>query len=161
MPIYGLNNALIPMIGYNYGAKKRSRIERSTRHAMLLGLGIMVVGTLLFEALPVPLLRLFDASEAMVTIGIPGIRIISTSFCLAGVSLILSGCMQGLGRGNESLFVALLRQLIVILPLAALLARYSLSAVWLSVPFAEAVGLLAAVLLYRRVHRQMLGTLPE
>ena len=161
MPIYGLNNALIPMIGYNYGAKKRSRIERITRHAMLLGLGIMVVGTLLFEALPVPLLRLFDASEAMVTIGIPGIRIISTSFCLAGVSLILSGCMQGLGRGNESLFVALLRQLIVILPLAALLARYSLSAVWLSVPLAEAVGLLAAVLLYRRVHRQMLGTLPE
>lgn len=161
MPIYGLNNALIPMIGYNYGAKKRSRIERITRHAMLLGLGIMVVGTLLFEALPVPLLRLFDASEAMVTIGISGIRIISTSFCLAGVSLILSGCMQGLGRGNESLFVALLRQLIVILPLAALLARYSLSAVWLSVPLAEAVGLLAAVLLYRRVHRQMLGTLPE
>ena len=161
MPIYGLNNALIPMIGYNYGAKKRSRIERITRHAMLLGLGIMAVGTLLFEALPVPLLRLFDASEAMVTIGIPGIRIISTSFCLAGVSLILSGCMQGLGRGNESLFVALLRQLIVILPLAALLARYSLSAVWLSVPLAEAVGLLAAVLLYRRVHRQMLGTLPE
>ena len=160
MPIYGLNNALIPMIGYNYGAKNRRRIERITRYAMLLGLGIMA-GTLLFEALPVPLLRLFDASETMLAIGIPGIRIISTSFCLAGISLILSGCMQGLGRGSESLFVALLRQLIVILPLAALLARYSLSAVWLSFPLAEAAGLLAAALLYHRVHRQLLSGLPE
>lgn len=161
MPIYGLNNALIPMIGYNYGAKNRRRIERITRYAMLLGLGIMATGTLLFEALPVPLLRLFDASETMLAIGIPGIRIISTSFCLAGISLILSGCMQGLGRGSESLFVALLRQLIVILPLAALLARYSLSAVWLSFPLAEAAGLLAAALLYHRVHRQLLSGLPE
>lgn len=161
MPIYGLNNALIPMIGYNYGAKNRRRIERITRYAMLLGLGIMAIGTLLFEALPVPLLRLFDASETMLAIGIPGIRIISTSFCLAGISLILSGCMQGLGRGSESLFVALLRQLIVILPLAALLARYSLSAVWLSFPLAEAAGLLAAALLYHRVHRQLLSGLPE
>ncbi len=161
MPIYGLNNALIPMIGYNYGAKNRRRIERITRYAMLLGLGIMAAGTLLFEALPVPLLRLFDASETMLAIGIPGIRIISTSFCLAGISLILSGCMQGLGRGSESLFVALLRQLIVILPLAALLARYSLSAVWLSFPLAGAAGLLAAALLYHRVHRQLLSGLPE
>ena len=161
MPVYGLNNALIPMIGYNFGAKNRRRIERITRFALLLALGIMAAGTVLFELLPVPLLRLFDASDAMLAIGVPGIRIISVSFCLAGVSVILCGCMQGLGRGNESLAVALLRQLIVILPVAAALSRISLDAVWFSFPIAEAVGLLAAFVLHRRVSRRMLDKLPQ
>ena len=161
MPIYGLNNALIPMIGYNFGARNRRRIERITRYALLLALGIMAAGTALFELLPVPLLRLFDASDTMLTIGVPGIRIISISFCFAGVSVILSGCMQGLGRGNESLVVALLRQLAVILPAAAALSRISLSAVWFSFPIAEAAGLLAAVLLHHHVLRQLLGSHPQ
>lgn len=161
MPVYGLNNALIPMIGYNFGAKNRRRIERITRFALLLALGIMAAGTVLFELLPVPLLRLFDASDAMLAIGVPGIRIISVSFCLAGVSVILCGCMQGLGRGNESLAVALLRQLIVILPVAAVLSRISLDAVWFSFPIAEAIGLLAAFVLHRWVSRRMLDKLPQ
>ena len=161
MPIYGLNNALIPMIGYNFGARNRRRIERITRYALLLALGIMAAGTALFELLPVPLLRLFDASDTMLTIGVPGTRIISISFCFAGVSVILSGCMQGLGRGNESLVVALLRQLAVILPAAAALSRISLSAVWFSFPIAEAAGLLAAVLLHHHVLRQLLGSQPQ
>ena len=159
MPVYGLNNALIPMIGYNFGAKNRRRIERITRYALYLAVGIMAVGTVLFELIPVPLLRLFDASDAMLALGVPGIRIISVSFCFAGASVILSGCMQGLGRGNESLWVALLRQLIVILPAAVLLSRLSLTAVWLAFPLAEAVGLAAAVLLHRRVTRRLLEPL--
>lgn len=161
MPIYGLNNALIPMIGYNFGAKNSRRIERITRYALLLSLGIMAVGTVLFELLPIPLLYLFDASEAMLAIGVPGIRIISTSFCFAGVSVILSGCMQGLGRGSESLAVALLRQLVVILPVAVLLSRISLTAVWFSFPLAEAAGLLAAVLLHHRLCKRLLGQSPS
>nr|WP_297171017.1 MATE family efflux transporter [uncultured Agathobaculum sp.] len=161
MPVYGLNNALIPMIGYNFGAKNRRRIERITRFALLLALGIMAVGTVLFELLPIPLLHLFNASDAMLAIGVPGIRIISLSFCLAGASVILCGCMQGLGRGGESLWVALLRQLIVILPAAAVLSRISLDAVWFSFLLAEAVGLLAALLLHRHVSRRLLGQLPQ
>ena len=161
MPVYGLNNALIPMIGFNYGAKNRRRIERITRYALLLALGIMAAGTLLFEALPVPLLRLFDASDAMLALGVPAIRIISASFCLAGVSVILSGCMQGLGRGSESLIVALLRQLVLLLPAAVLLSHVSLSALWLAFPLAEACGLAAAVLLHRRVCRRLLSGLSE
>ena len=121
----------------------------------------MAAGTVLFELCPVPLLRLFDASDAMLAIGVPGIRIISVSFCLAGASVILSGCMQGLGRGSESLAVALLRQLVVILPAAVALARVSLGAVWLAFPLAEAVGLTAAVLLHRRVTRRLLGGMPQ
>ena len=159
MPVYGLNNALIPMIGYNFGAKNRRRIERITRYALYLAVGIMAAGTVLFELIPVPLLRLFDASDAMLALGVPGIRIISVSFCFAGASVILSGCMQGLGRGNESLWVALLRQLIVILPAAVLLSRLSLTAVWLAFPLSEAVGLAAAVLLHRRVTRRLLEPL--
>lgn len=159
MPVYGLNNALIPMIGYNFGAKNRRRIERITRYALYLAVGIMAAGTVLFEALPVPLLRLFDASDAMLALGVPAIRIISASFCFAGASVILSGCMQGLGRGSESLWVALLRQLIVILPAAVLLARVSLNAVWFAFPLAEAAGLAAALLLHRRVTRRLLAPL--
>ena len=155
MPVFGLNNALIPMIGYNFGAKNRRRIERITQLALALALGIMAAGTLLFELLPVPLLGLFQASDAMLAIGVTGIRVISLSFCPAGASVILCGCMQGLGRGNESLAVALLRQLIVLLPAALLLARVSLRAVWWAFPLAEAVGLAAALVLHRRVRRQL------
>lgn len=159
MPVYGLNNALIPMIGYNFGAKNRRRIERITRYALYLAIGIMAAGTVLFELIPVPLLRLFDASDAMLFIGVPAIRIISLSFCFAGASVILSGCMQGLGRGNESLWVALTRQFIVILPAAVLLSRLSLTAVWFAFPLAEAVGLAAAIALHRRVSRRLLQPL--
>ena len=159
MPVYGLNNALIPMVGYNFGAKNRRRIERITRYALYLAIGIMAAGTVLFELIPVPLLRLFDASDAMLAIGVPAIRIISLSFCFAGASVILSGCMQGLGRGNESLWVALTRQFIVILPAAVLLSRLSLSAVWFAFPLAEAVGLAAAIVLHRRVTRRLLDPL--
>ena len=159
MPVYGLNNALIPMIGYNFGAKNRRRIERITRYALLLALGIMAAGTVLFELLPVPLLRLFDASDAMLAIGVPAIRIISASFCFAGISVILCGCMQGLGRGSESLWVALLRQLIVILPAAVLLSRISLTAVWFAFLLAEAAGLAAAVALHHQVRRRLLDKL--
>ena len=160
MPVYGLNNALIPMIGYNFGAQNRHRIERITRYALYLAVGIMAAGTVLFEALPVPLLRLFDASDAMLAIGVPGIRTIALSFCFAGASVILSGCMQGLGRGGESLWVALVRQLIVVLPAAVLLAQISLNAVWLSFPLAETAGFVLAVLLHRRVTQRLLAPLP-
>ena len=159
MPVYGLNNALIPMIGYNYGAKNRRRIERITRYALYLAVGIMAAGTILFELIPVPLLRLFDASSAMLALGVPAIRIISVSFCFAGASVILSGCMQGLGRGSESLWVALLRQPIVVLPAAVALSHISLTAVWFAFPLAEAVGLAAALLLHRHVARRLLEPL--
>nr|WP_297178941.1 MATE family efflux transporter [uncultured Agathobaculum sp.] len=160
MPVYGLNNALIPMVGYNFGAKQRRRIERITRYALCLAAGIMAAGTVLFEALPVPLLRLFDASDAMLALGVPGIRTIALSFCFAGASVILCGCMQGLGRGGASLWVALVRQLVVVLPAAALLAQHSLAAVWLAFPLAEGCGLVLAVLLHRRVTRRLLAPLP-
>lgn len=157
MPVFGLNNALIPMIGYNFGARRRCRIERITRYAVLMAVCIMAAGTVLFELAPAPLLGLFKASAAMLAIGIPAIRTIAVTFCFAGASVILCGCMQGMGRGSESLAVALLRQLIVILPAAVALSRISLDAIWLAFPLAEAVGIIAAILLHRRVSRRLLA----
>lgn len=160
MPVFGLNNALIPMIGYNFGARRRCRIERITRYAVLMAVCIMAAGTVLFELAPAPLLGLFKASDAMLAIGIPAIRTIAVTFCFAGASVILCGCMQGMGRGSESLAVALLRQLIVILPAAVALSRISLDAIWLAFPLAEAVGIIAAILLHRRVSRRLLADMP-
>ena len=160
MPVFGLNNALIPMIGYNFGARRRRRIERITRYAVLMAVGIMAAGTVLFELAPAPLLGLFEASDAMLAIGIPAIRTIAVSFCFAGASVILCGCMQGMGRGSESLAVALLRQLIVILPAAVALSHVSLDAIWLAFPLAETVGIIAAILLHRRVSRRLLADMP-
>ena len=157
MPVFGLNNALIPMIGYNFGARRRCRIERITRYAVRMAVGIMAAGTVLFELAPAPLLELFKASDAMLAIGIPAIRTIAVTFCFAGASVILCGCMQGMGRGSESLAVALLRQLIVILPAAVALSRISLDAIWLAFPLAETVGIIAAILLHRRVSRRLLA----
>ncbi len=160
MPVFGLNNALIPMIGYNFGARRRRRIERITRYAVLMAVGIMAAGTVLFELAPAPLLGLFEASDAMLAIGIPAIRTIAVTFCFAGASVILCGCMQGMGRGSESLAVALLRQLIVILPAAVALSHVSLDAIWLAFPLAETVGIIAALLLHRRVSRRLLADMP-
>ena len=156
MPIFGMNNALIPMIGYNYGAKRRDRIQKITRYAIELGLGIMIFGTLLFEAIPRPLLWLFDASPEMLTLGVPAIRIIAVSFCFAAVSLVLCGCLQGLGRGMDSLLVALLRQLVIVLPAAMLLSRVGLHAIWFAFPFSEVLGFAAALLVYHFVSRRIL-----
>ena len=160
MPVFGLNNALIPMIGYNFGARRRCRIKRITRYAVLMAVCIMAAGTVLFELAPAPLLGLFKASDAMLAIGIPAIRTIAVTFCFAGASVILCGCMQGMGRGSESLAVALLRQLIVILPAAVALSRISLDAIWLAFPLAETVGIIAAILLHRRVSRRLLADMP-
>lgn len=149
MPIYGLNNALIPIIGYNFGAKERRRIERVVRYALLLAVAIMAAGTLLFELAPAPLLSLFRASDTMLAIGVPAIRTISLSFCFAAVSLVLCGCLQGLGSSTQSLVVALLRQLVIVLPVAVYLTRFGLRAVWYAFPMAEIVAFFAAILLYR------------
>ncbi|MDY3619081.1 MATE family efflux transporter [Agathobaculum sp.] len=156
MPIFGMNNALIPMIGYNYGAKRPDRIHNIVRYALLLGAGIMAFGTVLFEAIPAPLLRLFDASPDMLAIGVPAIRVIAVSFCFSAVSLVLCGALQGLGRGMDSLIIALLRQLVIVLPAAALLARaLGLHAVWYAFPVAELAGFVGALWMYRRVTRKI------
>ena len=118
MPIFGMNNGMVPIIGYNYGARKPDRVKKTIKCAMFYAEAIMLVGFLLFQFLPDKLLGLFSASEAMLAIGKPALRIICFHFLLAGMSIILSSTVQALGNGMFSLIISVCRQLVVLLPAA-------------------------------------------
>lgn len=138
MPVFGLNNGLIPIVAYNYGAGKKKRIRQARKYAAIYAVAIMLVGTILAELIPGPMLKLFDASENMMTIGIPALRIICIGFVLAGFSIVCSGVFQGLGKSIYSLYVSVTRQLVILIPVAYLLSLTgNLNLVWLSFPIAE------------------------
>ena len=138
MPVFGLNNGLIPIVAYNYGAGKKKRIRQARKYAAIYAVAIMLVGTILAELIPGPMLKLFDASENMMTIGIPALRIICIGFVLAGFSIVCSGVFQGLGKSIYSLYVSVTRQLVILIPVAYVLSLTgNLNLVWLSFPIAE------------------------
>lgn len=155
MPIFGLNNGLIPIVAYNYGAKKRTRMVNTMKYGMIFATIIMAVGFAMALIIPGPMLRMFDASEQMMDIGIPALRIISFSFVMAGISIVASGVFQAVGRSINSLVMSIIRQLVVLLPVAWLLARTgNLDAVWLSFPIAEVVGFATSLLLLKRTMKE-------
>ena len=152
MPIFGLNNGMIPIIAYNFGAKNKKRIESTMKLSILLAVSIMFVGLALFQIFPAQLLGFFDASERMLEIGVPALRIISLSFIFAGYCIIVGSVFQALGNGMYSLIVSAARQLLVILPAAYLFAvLYGLSMVWWSIPLAEIVSVALSTLLFKRI----------
>ena len=153
MPVNGLNNALIPIVSFNYGARCRTRITGVIRFALAVSIAIMAAGTLVLLLLPGPLLRLFEADAAVLADGIPALRMISLSFVCAGVSVILCAALQALGGANASLAVSLLRQVVLLFPLALLLGALHPDLVWLSFLLSEGGACLAALLLYRRTAR--------
>ena len=142
MPVFGLNNGMVPIVAYNYGAQKPERITRTVKLAMAYAVGIMAVGFALFQLFPDVFLSLFEAEGEdagdLLAIGVPALRIISTSFLLAGFCIVSGSVFQALGHGVLSLAVSVVRQLIVLLPAAFLLARLGgLHVVWWAFPFAE------------------------
>lgn len=152
MPIFGLNNGMIPIIAYNYGARNKKRIMQTARLSILIAVCIMLCGLLIFQICPGFLLKnLFDASEHMLEIGVPALRIISLSFLFAGFCIIAGSVFQALGNGVYSLIVSAARQLLAILPIAYIFAvTFGLHMVWWSFPIAEIVSvIMSAVLLYR------------
>lgn len=160
MPIFGINNGMVPIIAYNFGARNRKRIMDTIRLATLISIGIMILGVLLFQFFPKTLLGFFDASDHMISIGIPALRIISIHFVLAGYSIIISSTFQALGNGVYSLIVSVARQLVVLLPCAWILAEcFGLNAVWFSFPAAELISVLLCTLLFRRIDRLKLAPL--
>ena len=163
MPVFGLNNGMIPIIAYNYGARHRKRIEETIKLSMLIAIAIMLLGFAIFQSLPEFLLRtLFDASDNMVAIGVPALRIISLSFIFAGFCIIAGSVFQALGNGVYSLIVSATRQLLVILPVAYLFARvFGLHMVWWSIAIAELFSLVMSSLLLRRIYRSKVKPLPE
>lgn len=138
MPVFGMNNALVPIIAYNYGARNRKRITGTLKRGVIIILCIMTFGTILFELFPEFLLGLFNASPEMLEIGIPALRIIAIHFPVAAICIIFMSCFQALGMGITSMIVSFVRQLVVLLPVAYLLSLTGvLSSVWWCFPIAE------------------------
>ena len=151
MPVFGLNNAMVPILSYNYGARKPERVKRTVRLSILTAIGIMALGFAAFELVPGTLLELFDASERMLAIGEPALRIIGTHFLMAGVNVVAMSVYQAIGNPLHSLLSAVCRQLLVLLPAAWLLSRTGrLELVWLAFPIAEAAALAMSVVFLRR-----------
>lgn len=163
MPVFGLNNGMIPIIAYNYGARNKKRIMQTAKLSICIAVGIMLVGLVIFQTCPALLLaNLFDASANMLQIGVPALRIISLSFLFAGYCIIVGSVFQALGNGVYSLIVSAARQLLVILPVAYAFAKlFGLSMVWWAIPIAEIVSVVLSTVLFRRIYQLKVMPLAE
>ena len=166
MPVFGLNNGVIPIIAYNYGAQQRGRMIETIKRSAVYASLIMLAGTVLFLSVPGTLLKLFDASDTMLAVGIPALRIISLSFCMAGACIALGGSFQALGKSLYSMVISFIRQLVFLIPLAYVLARYgqavgSDNLVWWCYPLSEVASLLVTLVFFRRLYRTLISRIPE
>ena len=162
MPIFGLNNGLVPIVSYNYGAKKKKRMMRSIKLAILTALCIMAAGFLAFELIPDQLMGLYNASEHMLSIGEPALRIIGIHFLIAGYCIVAGSVFQALGNALPSLITSLARQLVVLLPVAWLLAQTgNVNNVWWAFPIAEVMSAAMTTLFFVREYRAKIKPLPE
>lgn len=160
MPVFGMNNGLIPVLAYNYGARKKERINEALSFAVKLALGIMMVGFLVFEFMPDKLLQIFDASEHMMSIGIPALRIICISFPIAGICIAMGSVFQAFSKSTYSLVISVGRQLVVLIPVAWLLAQTgNINMVWWSFPIAEVISLLISLFFFRKIQRDIIDQL--
>ena len=160
MPIFGLNNGMIPIIGYNYGARSPERVRKTIRLSVFYAELVMVIGFCVFQFAPGQVLSVFASSDAMLAIGIPAMRIICLHFLLAGVSIVLSSVFQALGNGIFSLTVSVCRQLFVLLPAAWLLAQTgNVNNVWWAFLIAEVVSILMSLAFYARINKTTIAPL--
>jgi len=162
MPIFGLNNGMIPIIAYNYGARNRKRIMETVRLSIGIAVGIMFIGLTVFQFMTPQLLMLFQADADMLSIGVPALRIISLSFLFAGYCIIVGSVFQAMGNGVYSLMVSVARQLVCILPLAYFFARtFGLHMVWYSIPLAEITSVVLSSILFRKIYVEKIRPLGE
>ena len=155
MPVFGLNNGTVPIIAYNYGAGKPDRIMGTIKLAAVYATTIMLCGFAVFQLMPDKLLMIFSASDTMLSIGIPALRIISISFLFAGCSIVCTSLFQALGHGMLSLWISVFRQLVVLLPVAFIFARIGgLHTVWFAFPIAEAFAIIFSGVCLVHVYRK-------
>ena len=160
MPVFGLNNGLIPVLAYNYGARKRDRIKEALSFSLKLAMGIMIFGMIAFWLIPGLLLKIFDASENMISLGIPALRIISLSFPIAGACIAMGSIFQAFAKSKYSLMISIGRQLVVLIPAAWMLAQSGeLNYVWFAFPIAEIASLLLSLFFFRRINRKIVDQL--
>lgn len=161
MPVFGLNQGLLPILGYNYGARNKRRMMSAFRSGCVIALVIMAVGMVIFLAFPQWLLGIFNASADLLEIGVPALRIICTCFLFAALGIVSSTLFQAVGRGIYSLIVSLMRQLVVLVPAAWLLAQitHQVIAVWWAFPIAECFSLVVSLVLFLRLYRKEIRNL--
>jgi putative MATE family efflux protein len=160
MPIFGLINGMIPIVAYNYGAKNKKRIVDTIKLSAILAVGIMSIGLLLFQIIPERLLGIFHASEEMLKIGVPALRIISLAFVFAGFGITASSVFQALGNGIHSMIISIARQLVVILPVAFIFSEFfGLKSIWWCFPIAEIVSLILCAYFLKRNFEKKINVL--
>ena len=160
IPVFGLNQGAMPILGYNYGAKNKDRLMKTYKEAFKVALIVMAAGTLLFQAIPAQLLLIFDASEEMLRIGVPALRLISLCFIPAAFGIITGTLFQGTGHGVLSLYASVIRQLVGILPLAYLLIKIGgVTLSWLAFPLAEILGLIYSAIMLRWLYKKEISKL--
>ena len=160
MPVFGLNNGMVPIISYNYGARHRDRMVHTIKLSIFYAVCIMLVGFAIFQIVPQVLLGFFNASQDMLVIGVPALRIISLSFLFAGFCIIVGSVFQALGNGILSLIVSVARQLVVLLPVAFLMSLTgNLDAVWFSFPISEIASVVLSALFMRHTYKKIIAPL--
>lgn len=153
MPVFGLNQGISPIIGYNYGAKNKSRMLTVLRYALVIAAVIMLLGTVAFNVFPEALLNMFGLERDYIDIGITALRRISLCFLPASVGVVFTSLFQSVGKGVRSLLMSLLRQVIIILPLAFVFSRFDVNLIWFSFPIAEIGSLIVAILFFIQLNK--------
>lgn len=162
MPIFGLNNGIVPIVAYNFGARKPKRITAAIRLGIIYAMSIMAIGVVIFQVAPQQLLGIFSASEEMLEIGVPALKTISMHFVVAAASIVFSSVFQALGNGVFSLIMSIMRQLVVLLPSAYILSKIGgLSAIWWSFLIAEAVSLTLSIIFFKHLYEKRIKPLKE
>ena len=156
MPVFGLNNGMVPIVAYNYGAGKYPRIVKTMKLSIIYAVVIMNLGLIIFQLFPAQLLGLFNASPDMIAIGVPALRIISISFIAAGFSVVTLSVFQALGQGVYSLIVSVSRQLVILVPVAYIMSKFeNLELIWWSLPIAEIASLLLCIVFMRTTFKKL------
>lgn len=162
MPVFGLNNGMVPIIAYNYGAQKPERIHKTIRLGMAYAVAIMAVGLLVFQLIPKQLLLMFDASDAMLEIGAPALRIMSLAFVFAGIGIASSSACQAFGYSVYSMLISIARQIVVLIPAAYLLSLTGvLRSIWFAFPIAEIVSLFLSLFFLRTTLKKTGMAMPK
>ena len=162
MPVFGLNNGITPIIAYNYGAGQRKRMLKTIKLSMLVAFCLTFIGFLCFEGIPQILLSLFNASDDMLTIGVPALRIIGIHYLIAWFCIVSGTVFQALGKAFFSMIVSIMRQLFVLIPVAYILANLGgLHVVWWSFPIAEVISLMVSSFFLVRINRTIISRIPE
>lgn len=161
MPVFGLNQGTSPIIGYNYGARNKSRMFKAFSIALIISCSIMGLGLIAFQFASGWILSLFDASELMIELGIPTLKIISLSFIFAGAGIMFSALYQAIGKGFYSMMLSICRQLVMLLPIAFILSKVDIALMWYAFPISECGCLILALIFFMRLKKREFKKLDE